>query len=156
MTKAFVPAATLMFLLSVAQAWSAEPLAGRWLLKSQEVGGNQTDADPLTLRITQKGNTFEFAYSLPVNNIQFVSMSFSPRLDGTEAEVKNSQGNKIGTVKVTKAGGSLYKVVLQGDNRPTAIGTMAVSSDGKTLICDSDANVPGRGPTHTHQMFSRQ
>src|ERR1700739_3011547 len=143
MTKAFVPAAILMF-LSAAEAWSAEPLAGRWLLKSQEVGGNQTDADPLTLRITQKGNTFEFAYSLPVNNIQFVSMSFSPRLDGTEAEVKNSQGTKIGTV---------YKVALQGENRPTAVGTMAVSSDGKTLICDSDANVPGRGPTHTHQIF---
>src|ERR1700739_3851157 len=122
MTKAFVPAAILMF-LSAAEAWSAEPLAGRWLLKSQEVGGNQTDADPLTLRITQKGNTFEFAYSLPVNNIQFVSMSFRARLDGTEAEVKNSQGTKIGTVKVTKAAGSLYKVVLQGENRPTAVGT---------------------------------
>jgi hypothetical protein len=156
MTKAFVAAATLLLLLSAARAWSAEPLVGRWLLKSQEVGGNQTDTDPLTLRITQKGNAFEFAYSLPVNNIQFVSMSFSPLLDGTEADVKNSQGNKIGTVTVTKAGGSLYKVVLQGANRPTAVGTMAVSSDGKTLSCDSDANVPGKGPTHTHQVFSRQ
>ena len=76
MTKPIGWAATLLFLLSATQAWAAEPLVGRWLLKSQDVGGQQTDADPLTLRIVQRGNTFEFGYSLPVNNIQFVSMSF--------------------------------------------------------------------------------
>ena len=146
----------IILLLASAQAWAAEPLVGRWLLKSQEVAGQQTDADPLTLRIVQQGNAFEFAYSLPVNNIQFVSMSFAPRLDGTEADIKNSQGTKIGTVKVTKAGGSLYKVVLQGVNRPTASGTMTVSADGKTLTCESDATLPGQGPTHTRQVFSRQ
>jgi len=156
MTRALAPAATLLLLLATAQAWAAEPLVGRWQLKSQEVGGQQTDADQLTLRIVQRGNAFEFGYSLPVNNIQFVSMSFASHLDGSEAEVKNSQGNKIGTVKITKAGGALYKVVLEGPNRPTASGTMKVSDDGKTLTCDSDANVPGRGATHTHQIFSRE
>lgn len=154
MTKPFLPA--VMLLLAVAQAWATEPLVGRWLLKSQEVGGQQTDADQLTLRIVQRGDTFEFGYSLPVNNIQFVSMSFASHLDGAEADVKNSQGDKIGTVKIRKTGGSLYKVVLAGPNRPTANGTMAVSADGKTLTCDSDATVPGRGSTHTHQIFSRQ
>jgi len=156
MTKSIVWAATLICLLSTAQAWAAEPLVGRWLLKSQEVGGQQTDADPLTLRIVQRGNTFEFGYSVPVNNIQFVSMSFTSHLDGTEADVKNSQGNKIGTVKITKAGGSRYKVVLEGPNRPSAVGTMTVSADGKTLTSDSEANVPGKGSTHTHQVFSRE
>ena len=154
MKKLFV--APVIFLLVAAQAWAVEPLVGRWLLKSQEVGGQQTDADALTLRIVQRGNAFEFGYSLPVNNIQFVSMSFASHLDGADADVKNSQGDKIGTVKITKAGGSLYKVVLAGPNRPTANGTMAVSADGKTLTCDSDATVPGRGATHTHQIFSRE
>jgi hypothetical protein len=154
MTKQLL--AAVILLLAAAQAWAAEPLVGRWLLKSQEVGGQQTDADELTLRIVQRGNEFEFGYSLPVNNIQFVSMSFASHLDGAEADVKNSQGDKIGTVKITKAGGSLYKVVLAGPNRPTANGTMAVSSDGKTLNCDSDVNLPGKGPTHTHQVFARQ
>jgi hypothetical protein len=156
MTKPIVWAATLIVLLSVVPAWAAEPLVGRWLLKSQEVGGQQTDADPLTLRIVQRGNTFEFGYSVPVNNIQFVSMSFASHLDGTETDVKNSQGNKIGTVKITKAGGSRYKVVLEGPNRPSAVGTMTVSADGKTLTSDSEANVPGKGSTHTRQVFSRE
>src|SRR4029077_17543957 len=141
-TRAFLSA--VLFLLAAAQAWAVEPLVGRWLLKSQEVGGQQTDADQLTLRIVQRGDAFEFGYSLPVNNIQFVSMSFASHLDGAEADVKNSQGNKIGTVKITKAGGSLYKVVLEGPNRPSAVGTMTVSADGKTLTSDSEANVPGK------------
>ena len=156
MTRVLAPGATLMLLLMAAQAWAAEPLVGRWLLKSQEVGGQQTDADPLTLRIVQRGNTFEFGYSVPVNNIQFVSMSFTSNLDGKEADVKNSQGNKIGTVKISKAGGSLYKVLLEGPNRPSAAGTMTVSADGKTLTSDSEASVPGKGPTHTHQVFARE
>ena len=154
MRSPFLPAVVL--LVAAAQAWAVEPLVGRWLLKSQEVGGQQTDADQLTLRIVQRGDSFEFGYSLPVNNIQFVSMSFASHLDGTDADVKNSQGDKIGTVKISKAGGSLYKVVLAGPNRPTANGSMAVSSDGKTLNCDSDVTLPGKGPTHTHQVFTRQ
>jgi hypothetical protein len=154
MMKTLASAAIL--LLAAVQVWAVEPLVGRWLLKNQQVGGQQTDADQLTLRIVQRGDSFEFGYSLPVNNIQFVSMSFTSHLDGAEADVKNSQGEKIGTVKISRSGGSLYKVVLAGPNRPTATGTMAVSSDGKTLTCDSEANVPGRGPTHTHQIFSRE
>ena len=149
-------AGTVIFILAAAQAGAVEPLVGRWLLKSQEVGGQQTDADPLTLRIVQRGNAFEFGYSVPVNNIQFVSMSFASHLDGADADVKNSQWNKIGTVKITKAGAGIYKVVLEGPNRPSAIGKMTVSADGKTLTSDSDANVPGKGPIHTHQIFSRQ
>src|ERR1700736_6399387 len=142
MTKLLATAAIVV--LSAVQAWAAEPLVGRWLLKSQDVGGQQTAADPLTLRIVQRGNTFEFGYSVPVNNIQFVSMSFASHLDGTEADGKNSQGNKIGTVKINKAGGSRYKVGLEGPNRPSSVGTMTVSADGKTLTSDSEANVPGK------------
>ena len=154
MTRALI--ATVILLVAATEAWAIEPLVGRWLLKSQEVGGQPTDADPLTLRIVQRGNAFEFGYSVPVNNIQFVSMSFTSHLDGAEADVKNSQGSKIGTVKISKAGAALYKVILEGPNRPSAVGTMTVSADGKTLTSDSNANVPGKGPTHTHQVFSRE
>ena len=149
-------ARAVILLLAATQAWAVEPLVGRWLLKTQEVGGQPTDPDQLTLRIVQRGNAFEFGYSIPVNDIQFVSMSFASHLDGAEAEVKNSQGNKIGTIKISKAGDSLYKVVLAGPNRPTATGTMTVSSDGKTLTSESDATVPGKGSTHTRQVFLRQ
>jgi len=146
----------LVLFVMAAPVWAAEPLVGLWRLVSQEVGGQKMDADQLTLRIIQTGNALEFAYSLPVNNIQFVSMRFTSRLDGTEGEVKNAQGNKIGTVKVSKADGSEYKVVLQGENRPTATGKMKISADGKTLTCESDSKTPQQETRHTVQVFSRQ
>jgi len=150
------PLAGLVFLLAATQAWAAEPLVGLWRLVSQEVGGQKMDADQLTLRVLQSGSSLEFAYSLPVNGIQFVSMRFSSRLDGSEGDVKNANGNKIGTVKVSKGEGSEYKVILQGENRPTANGTMKVSADGKTLTCESDSKTPQQENRHTVQVFSRQ
>jgi len=148
--------AGLIFLLATTQAWAAEPLVGMWRLVSQEVGGQKMDAEALTLRIIQTGSNLEFAYSLPVNNIQFVSMRFTTRLDGSEGEVKNAQGNKIGTVKLSKADASDYRVTLQGDNRPTANGSMKLSPDGKTLTCESDSKTPQQENKHTVQVFSRQ
>lgn len=136
---------------------AAEPLSGRWLLTGQEVGGKKRPAEELMLRITPAGRAFDFAYSVPVNDIQFVSLKFSARLDGTEADVTNAKGQKIGTVKVTKSGAADYKIVLQGRDRPTATGTMTVSADGKTLRSESDTS--GRGQTgviHTVQIFARQ
>ena len=136
---------------------AAEPLSGRWLLTSQEVGGQKRPAEALMLRITPAGQAFDFAYSLPVNDIQFVSLKFSARLDGTEADVTNAKGQKIGTVKVSKSGAAQYKIVLQGSGRPTASGTMTVSADGKTLRSESDSNARGQpGVIHTVQLFTRQ
>jgi hypothetical protein len=147
----------LFSLLAIGPAWGAEPLAGRWLLNRQEVGGQKTDPDPLTLRVTPSGNGFDFAYSVPVNDVQFVSMSFSSHLDGTEADVKDSRGNKMGSIKITRAGASQYSVILQGANRPTASGKMTVSADGKTLNVETDAKAPGQAAAvHTIQVFARQ
>ena len=143
-------------LLTLAQARAAEPLAGTWLLKSQEVAGQKNQPESLTLRIFKSGNGFEFAYSVPVNNIQFVSMQFTSRLDGTDADVKDAQGNKVGSIKINHTGPSEYSVKLEGANRPTATGKMTVSADGKTLTSESESNVPGRGPVHTLQVFARQ
>jgi len=148
--------AAVALLIAIAPAWAAEPLEGTWRLKSQEVGGKPTDAESLTLRITKSGNGFEFAYSVPVNNIQFVSMQYLSRLDGTEADVKDAQGKKIGTIKIARSGASQYNVTLEGPNRPSASGKLTVSADGKTLTSESESNVPGRGMIHAVQVFSRQ
>lgn len=142
--------------LAITPAWGAESIAGRWLLQRQEVGGQKTDPDPLTLRVTPNGNGFDFAYSIPVNDVQFVSMSFTSRLDGTDADVKDSRGNKIGSIKIAHAGAMQYTVVLQGPNRPTANGKMTVSADGKTLSVETDAQAPGKAAVHTVQVFARQ
>lgn len=127
------------------------------MLTAQEVGGQKTEIDELMLRVNPNGEALEFAYSVPVNNIQFVSLRFAVRLDGTEADVTNANGQKIGTVKVTKTSASQYKILLQGQGKPTASGTMTVSADGKTLTSQSDSKAGGQAAvTHMVQVFSRQ
>ena len=144
-------------LLMVLPAGAAEPLVGRWLLVSQELGGKKVPVDELTLRINQAGQMIEFAYSVPVNDIQFVSLRFAARPDGTDADVTDAKGKKIGTVKVTRSGPSQYKIQMMGQNRPTASGAMTVSSDGKTLISESESKSPGQpASTRMVQVFSRQ
>ncbi len=147
----------VIVLLLIVPIRAAEPLSGRWLLVSQEVGGQKRPTGDLMLRVNPAGKSFEFAYSTPVNDIQFVSLRFAARLDGTEADVTDGSGKKIGSVKVTKSGASLYKIVLEGPNRPTASGTMTVSADGKTLRSESDSSARGQSAVmHTVQIFARQ
>jgi hypothetical protein len=109
----------------------------------------------MVLQVTPTGDQFTFAFSLPVNNIYFVSMSYTVRLDGSAAEVKNSQGEKIGTInKMTHGGASQYKLTIRGPNRPVSNGTLTVSADGKTLTSESDSADTTR-PAHVTQTFSR-
>jgi hypothetical protein len=132
--------------------WAAEPIAGKWLLKSQQVGGRETASTPLTLRITQTGDALEFEYSAAASR-----MRFAARLDGSAADVKNADGRKIGTAKVTRGGGpSQYFVMLEGPNRPTSNGKLTVSSNGKTLVSESDAIARDGAKLHTVQTFERQ
>ena len=157
MTSAAIRSVALAILLSSVPGWAAEPLVGRWILVRQEVGGRQTPPDELMLRIHPIGQTLEFAYSVPVNNIQFVSLRFAGRIDGTQADVTDAKGKKIGTVKVTKSGNSQYKIVLQGTNKPAAAGTMTVSADGKTLVSESESKPPGQpAAVRMVQTFSRR
>jgi len=150
-------AGLVIMMLSAGLVRAAEPLQGRWLLVAQEIGGQKTDVDELTLRVIPSGQMLEFAYSVPVNNIQFVSLRFKVRPDGTEADVTNANGKKVGTVKVTKSGALQYKVVLQGENKPTASGTITVSADGKTLTSESESKQPGQSAvTRMVQVFARQ
>jgi hypothetical protein len=147
-------AAVLLFQAAVAQLRAAEPLLGTWRLERQEVNGEKTNSEPLTLRVSQSGDKLAFAFSVPVNNVDFVSMSYTVRLDGTEGDVKNAQGEKIGTIKLSPAGASQYTMTLKGANRPESAGRLTVSSDGKTLTSESDTLQAGRS-IHSKQSFSR-
>jgi hypothetical protein len=147
----------LLIVLAAAQARAAEPLVGTWKMTSQVVNGHAADPDPVTLRIFKSGDGFEFDYSVPVNNINFVGTRFtSVRLDGTEGDIRDSHGKKIGIVKITKSGSSQYKAIIQGPNRPTAVGKITISADGKTLTSEADAAMPGKESTHAVQVFSRR
>jgi hypothetical protein len=134
-----------------------EPLLGTWRLDSQEVNGQKVNSEGLTLKITQAGDKLAFAFSVPVNNVYFVSTTYTVKLDGGEADVMNAKGDKVGTVQMTVAGPSQYKLILKGPNRPDSSGKLIVSADGKTLTSESDtaqAGPSGRS-VHAKQLFSR-
>jgi hypothetical protein len=133
-----------------------EPLAGRWLLKSQQVSGQETASRPLTLEIRPVGNAFEFEYSVPLNASKAVSLRFVARVDGSPGEIKDALDRKIGTAKVLRGNALEYSLTLEGPNRPTASGKMKLSADRRTLVCESDSTAPGGAKTHTVQVFARQ
>jgi hypothetical protein len=144
-------------LLAAAASAAPEPLVGTWRLDSQEVNGQKRNSEPLTLKITEAGDKLAFAFSVPVNNVYFVSMTYTVKLDGSEADVKNAQGEKIGTIEMSPAGPSQYKLVLKGPNRPDSSGKLTVSADGKSLTSETDTVQGGQGgrSMHSKQLFSR-
>jgi hypothetical protein len=146
-----------MVLLATAAYAAPDPLLGTWRLDSQEVNGQKTDAEPLTLKVSQAGDKLAFAFSVPVNDVYFVSMTYTVKLDGSEADVKNSKGDKVGTIQVTADGPSQYKLILKGPNRPDSAGKLTVSPDGKTLTSETDTVQGGQGgrSMHSKQLFSR-
>jgi hypothetical protein len=146
-----------MVLLATAAYAAPDPLLGTWRLDSQEVNGQKTDAEPLTLKVSQAGDKLAFAFSVPVNDVYFVSMTYTVKLDGSEADVKNAKGDKVGTIQVTAGGPSQYKLILKGPNRPDSAGKLTVSPDGKTLTSETDTVQGGQGgrSMHSKQLFSR-
>ncbi len=147
-------AAVLLLLAMSVGAWAAEPLIGTWQLDHQELNGQKKETEPVTLRVTSDGDKFLFAFSVPVNNIDFVSMTYTTKLDGSEADVKNARGDKVGTVQISTPSPSHYKVVLKGANRPESVAHLTVSSDGNTLTSDSDA-AQSSNSAHLVQTFIR-
>ena len=133
---------------------AAEPLIGTWRLQRQELNGQVADAEPLALQITQAGDRFSFAFSVPINEIYFVTLSYAARLDGSDTDIKDANGQKIGTIQIQRGGAGHYKLVMKGPNRPDSQGTLTVSADGKTLISESDATQAGR-TLHSRQTFAR-
>lgn len=153
MRPAPIISAALLLLAAVVHA-APEPLLGTWHLDRQEINGEKTNSEPLTLKISQAGDRLAFAFSVPVNSVYFVSMSYTLKLDGSEAEVKNARGEKVGTIQMTSSGRSQYKMTLKGPNRPDSSGNLTVSPDGKTLTSEADSVQAGR-PVHSRQLFSR-
>jgi hypothetical protein len=135
-------------------AGAPEPITGTWRLESQEVNGEKGEAEPMTLKVTLTGDRYSFAFSVPVNKVYFVSMSYTVRLDGSEADVLNSQGKKIGTVQMSIAEPSKYRLILKASNRRPSDGLITVSPDAKKLTSESDAVQAGR-VMHSKQVFSR-
>jgi hypothetical protein len=146
-----------MVLLATAAYAAPEPLLGTWRLDSQEVNGQKTDAEALTLKVSQAGDKLAFAFSVPVNDVYFVSMTYTVKLDGSEADVKNAKGDKVGTIQMTAGGPAQYKLTLKGPNRPDSSGRLTVSPDGKTLTSETDTVQGGQGgrSMHSKQLFSR-
>jgi hypothetical protein len=142
-------------LLCALVASAAEPIAGKWLMKSQEVAGRQTMSRPLTLKITQTGDLLDFEYSVSQNLKKEISLRFAARVGGPEGDVKDSAGAKIGSVKLMREG-SAYRVLLQGPNRPMSSGKLTLSGNGKVLTAESDATAPNGARAHTVQVFERQ
>jgi hypothetical protein len=133
--------------------WAAEALVGTWRLARQELNSQAGDFEPLTLQVSQAGDRFSFAFSVPINEIYFVSLTYTVRLDGSAADIKNANGQKIGTMQMTRSAGQ-YKFTMKGPGRPDSLGTLTVSADGKTLVSESDATQAGRA-IHSKQTFTR-
>jgi hypothetical protein len=154
MRRAVLISAALSLLVFISSGWAAEPLVGTWQLDHQEQNGQRKETEPLTLRISPDGDKLSFAFAVLVNNIDFVSMTYTAKLDGTEADIKNAHGVKMGTIKVTASGPSHYKLLLKGDNRPESSGSLTVSPDGKILTSESDAVLADHS-VHLVQTFTR-
>jgi hypothetical protein len=146
-------ACAALLALGALQAWAAEPLVGRWQMISQSMGGRGARPLPVAIRITQNGTALEFTYLMGA--MEEVTMSFTVRLDGSEAPVLNGKGAPMGAARLTKSG-EKYTLIMQSPGRPPEPGTMTVTNKGAILHCESDAMVPGQGATHIVQEFARQ
>jgi hypothetical protein len=134
--------------------WAAEPLVGLWRLQRQEINGTATEFDPLSLQISQAGDRLRFAFSVPLPDIYFVTTTYTLRLDGSSADIMNGNDQKVGTIQMTRSGPRQYVLTMKGQNRPDSQGKLTISTDGKTLVSESDATQSGRS-VHSKQTFAR-
>ena len=136
-------------------AWAPDTLVGTWLLKHQEINGEETKAAPLQLSVYQIRESLSFAFATQVNEKFETNMGYRVLLDGTEADVKNAKGDKVGTVKMTLPAPSQYAITLSRANSPPTIGKLIVSPDGKTLTSETETK-QGDRVIHLMQVFTRQ
>jgi len=141
---------------AVSPLMAAEPLIGLWRLQSQEINGNvSTDVQPLALQINQaRGDRLRFAFSVPMPDVYFVTVSYTLRLDGSSADIMDGNNQKVGTIQMTRSGPGQYLLTMSGPNKPDSKGKITISADGKTLVSESDAVQSGRS-VHSKQTFVR-
>jgi hypothetical protein len=147
-------AGVISFLALAPPLKAAEALVGIWRLEHQEVNGQQGETDPLGLKVAQSGDTFSFAFSVLINEIYVVTLTYTVRLDGSTADIKTGSGEKIGTIQMMRSGANRYSFTMKGPNRPESRGELTVSADGQTLISESNATQSGSS-IHSKQTFSR-
>src|SRR5262245_36418147 len=140
----------------VSPLMAAEPLIGLWRLQRQEVDGKvATEVAPLALQINQARNDrLRFAFSVPMPDVYFVTISYTLQLDGSSADSMDGNNQKVGTIQMTRGGPGQYLLTMSGPNKPDSKGKITLSADGKTLVSESDAVQSGRS-VHSKQTFVR-
>jgi len=134
---------------------AAEPLVGLWRLQRQEINGTAADVEPLALQVNQaRGDRLRFAFSVPMPEVYFVTITYTLRLDGSSADIMDGNNQKVGTIQMTRSGPGQYVFTMKGPNKPDSQGKLTISADGKTLTSESDATQSGRA-VHSKQIFSR-
>ncbi|MGA2263637.1 MAG: hypothetical protein ABSH28_19650 [Acidobacteriota bacterium] len=143
-------------LIWAAAAQAAEPLAGSWVLTANSYDSKPAPVTiPLGLKVTESGGSLQFQYSM--NGGQLITMVFAARMDGSEVDVKDGTGKRIGSAIVHKVSANDYELVLKSPGAPDSPGKMTVSNGGNTLTCESTTRLPGHDkPTKVTQVFTRQ
>ena len=108
-------------------AWAAEPLVGLWRLQLQEINGQESTAEPMALQISQAGDKLTLAFSVPMPDVYFVTMTYTLRLDGSSADIVNGNGQTIGNIQMVRGGAGQYKLTMKGPNMPEGQVTLTVS-----------------------------
>jgi hypothetical protein len=147
-------AAVLVIQASAVSLGAAEALVGIWRLERQEINGQAGDIDPIAFQVSEARDAYSFVFSVPIQDIYVVTLRYTVRLDGSVADVKTGNGEKVGTIQMTRTAAGRYTLVMKGASRPDSKGTLTVSADGQTLISESDATQSGR-TIHSRQTFSR-
>ena len=147
-------AAGLWLVMAAAPAFAAEPLEGLWQMISQQIGKSHVPPDPLALRVSVANGALRFDYM--VNREMLLQRSFTVHPDGTPAVITDIKGSPLGVARLSKTSPTEYNLVLQRPNHPPEPGKLTLTDKGYILRCETDANVPGRGPSHVVQVFAKQ
>ena len=140
--------------MAAAPAFAAEKLAGLWQMVYQQVGGAKTPPEPLAIRITQTNGAFRFDYLL--NREMELTRTFTAKLDGSAATIRDSSGAVKGIARLTKVSDTEYTLIMQSPFKPQEPGKLILAEKGNLLRCESDAIMPNHALSHVVQVFARQ
>jgi hypothetical protein len=141
--------------LAAMPVFAADGIAGTWALKRQELNGEVTQTPPVRLRIYQTADSLSFAFATLVNDAYVTSMGYRAPIDGSQAEVKNAKGEKMGTVSIKPAGATSYTITMGRPGHADTSGKLTLSADGKTLTAETET-MEGQTTVRLFQQFTRE
>jgi hypothetical protein len=147
-------AAGLWLVMAAAPAFGAEPLEGLWQMISQQIGKNHVPPDPLALRVSVVNGALRFDYM--VNREMLLQRTFTVHPDGTPGVITDIKGSPLGVARLSKTSATEYKLILQRPNGRPEPGKLTLANKGYILNCETDATIPGQGPSHIVQVFAKQ